>query len=356
MNKSRTNVPPEVAARTLFLHDRTCCICRRSGKPVQIHHIDDNPKNHEERNLAILCFDCHRETQIRGGFDRKLDAEQVILYRDDWVRIVARNRAQDEARREKTESPSNEQLELVTSLAEIYRENEQHELLAIHYNRIGNRELRDKYIEISLAESTSDQKICFLRGLQGRPDLIPKDVIDRELLRHDASKDWSQKGRFLQVLGLHRDAAISYVHSILESLEEGRIFSAAYYLKELAEDELTPRLFELAFREAKDRDDLWWQVRALQELGWRDELKQLLHQNRQRIEQSEDLLLLIELANADGNTQRFMDLKKEIAQGTRIIENKGVVGGKRVSEFRPVSSTEGSIRKKRKIKKPKSDA
>ncbi len=43
-------------------------------------------------NLVVLCFDCHHLTQIRGGFDRKLDAAQIVKYRGDWVQRVASKR------------------------------------------------------------------------------------------------------------------------------------------------------------------------------------------------------------------------------------------------------------------------
>jgi Protein of unknown function (DUF3298) len=90
--KTRTEIPAEVAAEALFLSDRTCCICRESNKPVQIHHIDENPGNSVAENLAVLCFDCHHLTQLRGGFDRKLDAAQVLKYRADWLARVASKR------------------------------------------------------------------------------------------------------------------------------------------------------------------------------------------------------------------------------------------------------------------------
>src|SRR6266480_5575098 len=93
MAKERTEIPQDIAARVLFESDRTCCVCRQLGRPVQIHHIDENPTNSGIDNLAVLCFDCHRDTQIRGGFDRKLDSEQIVLYRDDWHTIVALQRA-----------------------------------------------------------------------------------------------------------------------------------------------------------------------------------------------------------------------------------------------------------------------
>jgi len=88
----RNNIPPDVAAKVHFQSDRTCCVCRVKGKPVQIHHIDDDKSNNDIKNLAVLCFDCHTQTQVSGGFHRKLDAEQVILYRNDWDSLVARER------------------------------------------------------------------------------------------------------------------------------------------------------------------------------------------------------------------------------------------------------------------------
>jgi len=91
--KSRIDIPQDVAASVLFASDRTCCVCNVPGKPVQLHHIDDNPGNNSIENLAVLCFVCHRETQICGGFDRKLDAPQIRLYKENWVERVAARRA-----------------------------------------------------------------------------------------------------------------------------------------------------------------------------------------------------------------------------------------------------------------------
>src|SRR5260370_41455593 len=90
--KQRIEIPQEVAARVLFLSDRTCCVCRIPRKAIQIHHIDDDPSNSIEENLAVLCLECHRETQIRGGFERQLDAHQVVMDRYDCYSIVDRKR------------------------------------------------------------------------------------------------------------------------------------------------------------------------------------------------------------------------------------------------------------------------
>lgn len=90
--KKRVPIPSELAARVLFLSDRTCCRCNIPGIYVQIHHIDENPSNNTESNLAVLCSICHDETMKRGGFGRQLDFNQVILYRDSWIERVAKRK------------------------------------------------------------------------------------------------------------------------------------------------------------------------------------------------------------------------------------------------------------------------
>ncbi|WP_456834815.1 hypothetical protein [Bradyrhizobium sp. USDA 4509] len=61
---------------------------------MQIHHIDDDNTNFAYENLAVLCLEHHNDTQVRGGFGRKLLAAEVIRYRDDWVGRVRDRRAQ----------------------------------------------------------------------------------------------------------------------------------------------------------------------------------------------------------------------------------------------------------------------
>jgi hypothetical protein len=92
MTKPRTSIPDDVSAEVMFQHDRMCCVCRDPGLSVQIHHIDEDPTNHVIPNLAVLCLEHHEQTQIRGGFAKKLRAVDVIRYRDDWVRRVSDRR------------------------------------------------------------------------------------------------------------------------------------------------------------------------------------------------------------------------------------------------------------------------
>jgi hypothetical protein len=115
--KERAEIPKDIAARVLFLSNRTCCICEREGRPVQIHHIDENPANNTEANLSVLCLDCHHETQIRGGFDRKLDSEQVILYRDNWYAVMSQRRANASQHKPSTAEAKNMSLAISTPAA-----------------------------------------------------------------------------------------------------------------------------------------------------------------------------------------------------------------------------------------------
>jgi hypothetical protein len=93
MSTSRVQIPDELAAEILFCHDHTCCVCQERGRHVQIHHIDEDNSNNDRDNLTVLCTECHNDTQIRGGFGRRLNAVEVRVYRDNWIKRVEERRA-----------------------------------------------------------------------------------------------------------------------------------------------------------------------------------------------------------------------------------------------------------------------
>lgn len=48
-------------------------------------------------NLCVLCLECHNDTQLKGGFGRKLNSSLVIKYRDEWLlRVESRRNISDE--------------------------------------------------------------------------------------------------------------------------------------------------------------------------------------------------------------------------------------------------------------------
>lgn len=320
--KRRTPVPTGTAAKALFLSDRTCCVCREPGKPVQLHHIDGDPSNHEDSNLAVLCLDCHNETQVRGGFGRALDADQVTLYRSNWLEIVAMSRARTDA----LEQPSLQtgtDINVLTSVAEAYRDNEEWSLLAAYYDAMGNHDLRDKYIERALAGEPSDYAVIHLRAMQSRQQLIPDDVVEREADRYTSNEDWSQRARFHREIRRPVEAVLDYARTIVEGLEDDRVFSAAYYLRELSDSRLHEELYLIAFEQARAKGDLWWQVRALEDLGWTEELHALVLEHADEIETSGHAMLMLLLARARGDNKAAAELEKSLAQGTRTVRYDG---------------------------------
>ena len=302
--KVRVEIPRNLAARVQFRADRTCCVCRVPGKPLQIHHINEDPSDNREKNLAALCLECHDLTQISGGFGRKLDGEQVSLYRDDWVQLVARKRG-GALEREVDDLPDEEaRLTFITSVTEALRDAEDWYGLASAYDIFGNEALRDKYIERALADSPSDGLIVFLRGMQDRPDLVPSDVGAQVLGHLEAAEDRLQRGRALADLHRWFEAAIDYVEGVKGALEHDNTFSAAFYLQELVDRGLIGRLFECALSKARDEGNLFWEVRCLQELGWRDALRDLILSREDEIlaEAQPELLLELMLAREDAES------------------------------------------------------
>lgn len=91
MAKKRTAVPAAVLADVMLASDSTCCHCRTRGKAVQLHHLDEDPSNNNISNLAVLCLECHNQTQVSGGFGRTLSEPIVRKYRDEWhTRVESR--------------------------------------------------------------------------------------------------------------------------------------------------------------------------------------------------------------------------------------------------------------------------
>jgi hypothetical protein len=275
--KERVPIPNALKARVLFTSDRTCCVCRVKGKPTQIHHVNENPADNDFSNLAVLCFDCHTETQIRGGFHNKLDSDQVALYREHWLGQVAKTRAIFVGRMSGTEeAKQGMELELATSIADIYRERAEYELLALHYLSIGNASLRDKYIELAVQQGMDDDSLIFFRSEQGCLELVPQEIKARRMEQLKKRHDWFGLGRLHRQFGEDQFAASATCKGVVRALGRGEVFSAAFYLKEMIEQGVIDDLFTLALRKSEEENDLWWQFRSMQELGWDSEARDLL--------------------------------------------------------------------------------
>jgi hypothetical protein len=215
-----------------------------------------------------------------------------------------------------------ERLAQVTSTVEVLREKGDSQTLAMLYDSIGNEDLRDKAIEAALSDDPSDSNICFLRGMQGRPDLIPEAVAERRLAHQLDSENWSQRARTLINLDRPIDATKDYLKSALNDIEEGNLFSAAYYLKEMVSEGCIDALFKEAFDDAAAEGDIWWQIRALDELGWDEELQRFLLDHVSEVEALGHNMALIELRRAEGN---WVEVDRLVQEHYRTMQ-WGVMG------------------------------
>jgi len=96
MNKKKRKKLPSEETKVLFKNRYCCCICgyNSKGKDVIIHHIDGNPNNTAEENLAVLCLE-HASQADAGlkegklGAGRKLTPELVRKFKKYWEEKVA---------------------------------------------------------------------------------------------------------------------------------------------------------------------------------------------------------------------------------------------------------------------------
>lgn len=335
----RTSIPRVIAAKVLFDSDRTCCVCRDKTRGVQLHHIDSDNTNHSPENLAVLCGLCHDETQLSGGFFRKLDPDQVILYREDWYRIVAKSRMRTGSIVGKESvAPENWGLIVATGLAEVFREEGSYFRLALHYNAVGNSSLRDKYVEKAIAEGIDDEGHILLRALQNRISEVLPEVLQRRQRALEGSHDFLGLARFYKRVGRDYEAGKAYAQGLAKLAESDGVFPLAFYLREVADSGIIEALFEQAFNEAAADGNLWWQIRALEELGWHSELRDLVLSHREMILEGDDAMLKQVLARATGDASAFVSAAAAEARAVDSILGRSKGDARSAAEPEPEGS------------------
>lgn len=319
-------IPTATSAKVLFLSDRTCCVCREGGRPVQIHHLDEDNFNDRIENLAVLCLECHALTQLQGGFHRRLDAEQVRLYRSDWYDRLAAQRANEKDEGARKHPPMD--AELIAGIADRLRDNGQWELLARLFDTAGHPELRNKYIVRALEQpGMAFSSRVFWRVMLDKNSVSAGEIRQAvEQLLGDA--EYATVARLLHALGCAAEALRAYCIGIQQKLAHGETFHAASLARELADRGLSARLFEAEYLRHKSRDDLWWQTRCLQEMGDEEQLKALIFSRKAEIENGSDELLKLELYRALGDWRRFREKAKLIfGEACQVAANVTRLGG-----------------------------
>jgi hypothetical protein len=91
MTARRPAIPRSLCDVVLYKSAHTCCVCRGRAAGVQVHHIDDDPHNNVEENLAALCPNCHGEAHSVRKLTRTLDAHAVRDAKCRWEAEVQKS-------------------------------------------------------------------------------------------------------------------------------------------------------------------------------------------------------------------------------------------------------------------------
>lgn len=94
MPKQRLIIPKPLERKLLYEAARTCCVCRAPRKPVEIHHIDQDPSNNVEPNLIVICRNCHDEAHTKHTMSKNLNADHLRHAKSEWLQAVAQRSAE----------------------------------------------------------------------------------------------------------------------------------------------------------------------------------------------------------------------------------------------------------------------
>jgi hypothetical protein len=88
----RKKLTPNAYDAMLAANGRVCCVCKRRGIGVNIHHIDEDPANNNPANLAVLCVldhDAqHRPAANPAMAHLDLSADEIHRNKIEWEAFV----------------------------------------------------------------------------------------------------------------------------------------------------------------------------------------------------------------------------------------------------------------------------
>ena len=88
----RIAVPDKMAKKLYELNANSCCVCKRTGVGLNLHHIDGDNSNTTEGNLAVICVNKHdahhRPDRYPSLNHMDLSAERILRYKIEWEEFV----------------------------------------------------------------------------------------------------------------------------------------------------------------------------------------------------------------------------------------------------------------------------
>lgn len=85
----RTKIPEATKYRVLYKNADRCCVCR--GRSRHLHHIDENPENNRDDNIAVVCHECHDKAHTRHQLSQNLTVRRIRDAKQRWEGEVAQS-------------------------------------------------------------------------------------------------------------------------------------------------------------------------------------------------------------------------------------------------------------------------
>jgi hypothetical protein len=88
----RIKIPSKTQAKIQTKNLGVCCVCKERGIGTNIHHLDNNPSNNNEENLALLCVQEHDQHHRPHAYDKtkhlELGADRIREFKREWEQTV----------------------------------------------------------------------------------------------------------------------------------------------------------------------------------------------------------------------------------------------------------------------------
>lgn len=88
----RNNPSPALRKQVLEANAERCCVCKRAGVGLHLHHIDGDSSNTIFENLAVLCVQDHdhhhRPSAYPSVSHLDLSSDQLLRYKQSWEAFV----------------------------------------------------------------------------------------------------------------------------------------------------------------------------------------------------------------------------------------------------------------------------
>jgi hypothetical protein len=95
--RRRINPNSSQRERLLMANANRCCVCKRCGVGLHLHHIDQDSSNTVDENLAILCVEDHDRHHRPGAYQPsvnhlELSPEEIRKHKRSWEAFVSETR------------------------------------------------------------------------------------------------------------------------------------------------------------------------------------------------------------------------------------------------------------------------